>query len=389
MNTQSLLRSPEFQALLTNDLPGYDLLTYKPVVVPPELVDRKFLMVDPEFTLKYENKVSFRQQFAEHLNFPEFTIHLRQDMERTPEYFKQLLAGRTGMVMQDEQLSGGKGTFLINDFADYTNALDALERLSKHDKVVISDMVQGARERSIQACVTGYGVYTGPLQRQIIRDPTLSNLDVAEGDKFCGAQIIADDQNTALHQQAIEVAQQVGKVLQAEGYRGIFGVDFLQSAQDELFVLEVNPRLTGVTPLLTSLFSSDEGVPFYLLHILELGGYDYTVTDDTAEFDKDGALLMLHSLRNVPITVKDLPASGTYRMEQGNMIQISRSQQIADLKPGEFIFQEYMPPGMVIKPGGRLVTLQFKGKIIDSNTDKLYNDISETITVVRNHIHTT
>lgn len=388
LNTQALLRTKEFQQLLDDKLPGYDILTYKPVRIPEPLVGRKFLMVDPEFTERFENKVWFRERFAGTLNFPAFKVYARTSLSQTPEAFQELMAGRERIVIQDEALTGGKGTFIVGDFGRYRWALKELEELSKHGNVVISDIIEGAAERSIQGCVTRYGVVTGPLQRQIVAHPLLANLQVASGDKFCGAEIIDDDQNTPVHKEAQAVAQIVGEALKNAGYRGIFGVDFLLDEKGELFVLEVNPRITGVTPLLTALDEQGKGVPFYLLHLLELGGYPYEIQDASSDLQTGGSLLVLHSLENVPVYLKSAPQSGTYALKDGEAAFIRKDIRLRPLAENEFIIQQYMPPGMPIKPGGRLVTMQFGRKVIDGNSNSLYNHILTVIEKIQKQIIT-
>lgn len=383
LNTAALLATPEFRRLLTEDLAGYTVLPYKAVTVPPELQDRQFLMVNSQFTKLFENKVAFRELFGETLTFPAYVFVLRSALGRDEASYRDVAAGREAFVIQDEQLSGGKGTFIIRSYDDYIAALAALDRLSKDKKLVISDIVERPRERSIQACVTNKGVVTGPLQRQLVRNPLLANMDVPEGDKWCGAQIYAADQSTGTHLAAQHVAETVGKELAARGYKGIFGVDFLLGADEVLYTIEVNPRITGVTPLLAALYDDQEGVPFYLLHILELGGYPYEITDMSARFEKDGALLMLHSLENTEMYIESMPKSGTYRIENDQLVRVGDALQLADLKSGEWILQEYLPPGMAVKPGGRLATLLTREQTIDTDNDMLYNETTRAISAFR------
>lgn len=385
MNTQTLLETESFQELLDRELPGYDLLTYKPVTVPRPLAARKFLMTDKSFTRRYENKVWFRERFAGELDFPRFMVMSRDELGAEPSDLKRLLAGRSAIVLQDERLSGGKGTHLVSDHPSYQKALAALP---SGNKVVVSDMVQSARERSIQACVTETEVFTGPLQRQVIREPLLVNPDTPGVNMFCGAEILNTDQGTETHAAAARMARRIGEALREDGYRGIFGVDFLLDAAGRLFVIEVNPRITGVTPLLSSLYKGEQGVPFYLLHILALGGYEYEITDRSADFTREGAMLIIHSLSGVPVTIKDLPESGVYRLEEGKPVLVRRSLAINDLAAGEFVFQRYIQPGTVAGKGGRLATLLFDRPVIDTNTNKLYNDVSRIITAMRDSIHT-
>jgi hypothetical protein len=388
LNTAALLQEPSFQNLLQTKLAGYDFLTYKAVSIPKPLNGRKFLMVDHTLSNHLENKVEFRAMFKTSLYFPAFSVYYRQELQPIQGDFERVMAGRKGVVIQDEQLSGGKGTFFVTNLAEYQKALSNLGHLSGHLRLVVSDVVAGAKERSIQCCVTSQGVITGPLQRQIVGNSLLANLEVAEGDKFCGATILASDQDTPLHLEATRLAKLIGGVLHKKGYRGIFGVDFLLDAKGELYVLEINPRITGVTPLLTALYSEPEDVPFYLFHALELGGYPYEITDSSTKFNKEGSLLVLHSLSNQTVKMTKLPPSGTYIIKNGVLSNVSQNIDLLKLKRGEFIVQEYMPPNMRIKPGGRLLTIQIQGSAIDEKTDELYNTTTELLSVVRENITT-
>lgn len=387
-NTQALLATPEFQRLLDRHLPGYDLLTYKAVKVPSALANRKFLMVDEAVTSKYENKAYFRQKFHRDITFPAFEIVKRAELDPSQECFEKIMGNKVAKVIQDERLSGGKGTFIINDSKSYADALNVLDAISSSEQIVISDIVKDPKERSIQACVTDNVVFTGPLQRQIVSHPLLANNQAVGSDKFCGAQIIASDQGSNIHEQSIAVAQLVGEALRISGYRGIFGLDFLLDYVGKLFVLEVNPRITGVTPLLTALYKGEAGVPFYLLHLLELGKYDYNIEDKSIDLEATGALLVVHSLENSTVIITSAPPSGTYKLHSGELELVSRSIDMTCLQPDEFIIQEYMPPHMPIKPGGRLVTVQFRQQILDEKNDELYNTTVTIISALRRKIKT-
>lgn len=384
-NTTSLFDNPDFQRLLAEELPDFDLLTYRPATLPPALADRKVLMTDVSFTKQFENKAEFRRMFADSLPFPEFKIWNRAELVPTESSFNEVI-GNAPKIIQDEQLSAGKGSFVVNNPADYEAALKDLARLSKSQRVVVSEMVAGAKERTIQGCVTKAGVLTGPLQRQIVAHPVLANRAVAEGDKFCGAQILTSDQGTDTHRQAAAIAARVGQKLAEKGYKGIFGVDFLLGQDGKLYILEVNARITGVTILLTALFKGENAIPFYLLHILELGGYDYQITDETYRFDQTGALLIMHALETHPVQIVETPSSGTYTVVNMVLQRVSDNIDLHRLEQGQFIIADYMAAGMTIKPGGRILTIQFKEQILDENSDELYNNTLETITAIQRQL---
>ena len=213
-------------------------------------------------------------------------------------------------------------------------------------------------------------------------------MDVADGDKFCGAQILPSDTEPELNAAAAAITKAIGATLQAEGYKGIFGVDFLLDDSGELYVIEVNPRITGVTPLLTALYRGEAGVPFYLLHLLELGGYSYEIADASTRFDRSGSLLVLHSLQPGQVVIDYLPASGTYRINQGKLEPVSRNLDLNTLTVDELIFQEYMPPGMVIKPGGRMATVQFNRAVLGEENGVLLPEIERAVQAIHEQIRT-
>jgi hypothetical protein len=387
-NTRTLLADKQFQARINTELPGYDLMLYRATKIPKELAGRKFIMPDTALAKTYENKVLFRQKLSTVVPFAPFTILARHELEANEAAYEALSAAHIrGMVLQDATLSGGQGTYLVRDFVSYRRAAAALGQHHDNDNpVVVSDLIADAKELSIQACVTHSGVYTGPLQRQIIRNPVLS-LDVPGASSFCGIQILATDQGSELHDRVTAIAQQIGTLLQVEGYRGIFGVDLLQAPDGSVYVLEVNPRITGATPLLSALYRGEEGVPFYLLHILELGGYDYDITDKTAAFAKDGALLVVHSLQHETVTVGSLLAAGTYRIVNGELGYVSNQLLLSKLAADEFIVLPQTQVGETVPPGGMLLSLQFNHVAIDINRDKLYNDVTNIVSAVRRKIY--
>ena len=95
----------------------------------------------------------------------------------------------------------------------------------------------------------------------------------------------------------------------------------------------------------------------------------------------------MHSLSNKEELLIKMPASGTYVVKNGQLKMISRNIYIHELKSREeFILQRYVPEDVVIKPGGRLVNLLFNDSAIDLETDKLYNDTSNIIKLVRQDI---
>ena len=69
---------------------------------------------------------------------------------------------------------------------------------------------------------------------------------------------------------ARDYALRFGEQLRAEGYRGYFELDFLiEEETGEVFLGELNPRITGVTSLTNHSAFAHADAPLFLFHLLE------------------------------------------------------------------------------------------------------------------------
>ena len=85
-----------------------------------------------------------------------------------------------------------------------------------------------------------------------------------ENNRWCGGTYSADLQ-TSLMEPFSEIVTATADYLHQQGCFGVIGVDILQTADQKCFLVDVNPRLTGITPFLMAsrLFqqqSFDEGI---------------------------------------------------------------------------------------------------------------------------------
>lgn len=281
-STQALLYDSRFQDMLIKELKGYHVLTYKPVEVPSRLVSSGVNFISGsksmvQISSKFENKAWFRRKFLNSgINIPRHKIYKWQDLKTDEDFYNNLRGNREIFVIQDAVLSGGKGTSIVKDFEDYKATVESA--YNAQGEVVVSDFVSNSQDMSIQGVVTRYGIFIGPAHRQIVAHPQLLDPSIKGSDLFCGVEIRNSDQNSTVHQKLTKNAKIIGEELQKSGYCGIFGVDSLVSG-NEVHTIEVNPRITGATPLLTVNYKEGAHVPFYLLHMLELLDANYEIKD--------------------------------------------------------------------------------------------------------------
>ncbi|HCM52110.1 TPA: hypothetical protein DIS56_03205 [Candidatus Saccharibacteria bacterium] len=368
LNTQSLLNNADFQQRLVDEYKNRHVLTYKPLSlkIPPPVQKAalKFLGTNLDCPF-YENKALFRQEFGKLLPFPPFVVKKLSEIESLAD----IQSSSEPLILQHETMSGGKGTFLVSQPADLGEAIRVYRSQgSKNPKIVISQYINSALERSLQCCVTKYGTLIGPMQKQIVNAPELVNPQNLATEKFSGAQISDEPAMEPIYQSMAVVAKTVGKKLADSGYRGIFGLDFLIDKNGRLYLLEINQRLTGVTPLLTMLYRPDQDIPFLLLHILELGGADYQI-DDLAVDPKpvEGSMLILHSLSTHDGKLKSSPRSGIYSPQD---LEFIKSTYQLSPDRSELLFQRFVPLGSQVKAGSRLAIIYTRDLVLDSR-DKL------------------
>ncbi len=385
LNTQALLNNPSFQDIVLNNLPGYNILLYKPLGVDIPLNLRhsstSFLGTVSKRSESLENKIIFRSKFKDQLPFSRFKI-LDPFSEKEA---LSILKEEGAVVLQHESLSGGKGTFVIRGLDDYHHALDAISRIHGSRRFVVSKYVEDAAERSLQCCVTRYGVFVGPLQKQIVRNESLLNVLNTKADKFCGAEISFNDQFLGCYKEMAGYCETIGSFLLESGYRGIFGVDFLiDRKRGQPLVLEVNQRLTGVTPLLDMLYQPGD-LPFYLLHILETGNFDYEILDHSVNPSfSTGSLLVIHSKATSVFNLKNSPTSGLYR-GNGKHFLLPAYRFDENDKTDNILLQRYLPIGSKIKPGARLATIFSKQSVLGEN-DELKKSTLEMINNIYSNI---
>lgn len=79
-----------------------------------------------------------------------------------------------------------------------------------------------------------------------------------ETGRWTGGVFNADIQDD-FYDDFLKIAEPVAKYLHQHGYFGVVGIDILQNRDDEFFLVDLNPRLTGITPFLMSsrLFIAD------------------------------------------------------------------------------------------------------------------------------------
>jgi hypothetical protein len=169
----------------------------------------------------------------------------------------------------------------------------------------------------------------------------------------------------------------MGEQLRQEGYWGCFGLDFLLD-QDSgtMYLGEMNPRITGASPL-TNQAAIDRGQPPLLLfHLLEWMGVDFSL--DIDEFNQlwlepgpaaNWSQLIIDHIREGSETPAEVPASGVWRIEPDGDLHFVRRAFVpwAAADESEAFFMRTLDAGHPTFKGWCVGRLTARGRLIDDD----------------------
>ena len=186
------------------------------------------------------------------------------------------LAGSAGLgddlVVQTPYGDSGKTTFFIRGERDWDRY--AKEMTDQQLKVMKRLNVRAA---AVEAALTRHGTVVGPLMNDLTGYPELT----PHKGGWCGNDIFPEALSPEHRERARVLTQKLGDRLAAEGYRGFLEVDYLVDTDSgELYLGELNPRISGVTSMTNVTAGAYADMPLFLFHLLEFMGVDYEIDVD-------------------------------------------------------------------------------------------------------------
>jgi len=274
------------------------------------------------------------------------------------------------LVVQLPYGDSGNTTFFISNENDF---LPHATRITAQPVVKIMRRIR-CRQLTIEGCVTRHGTLVGPLQTELVGCRELTPFSGG----WCGNEVFAFHESTFLTPTIREQAQQamraLGVQLRQVGYRGCFGLDFLLD-QDTgaLYLGEMNPRITGATPMTSQAMLEADSVPLILFHLLEWFGADYEL--DVAAFNQQWlraehlsswSQMILEQIDDTNDIVTTAPQTGLWQMQADGTAQFVRSAVSlnAVTSETEALFLRTVNIGQAQYKGGGLGRIVLRGRML-------------------------
>jgi len=224
------------------------------------------------------------------------------------------------LVVQTPYGDSGRTTFFIKTEADYKKNADDM----KDEKLKIMKRINHM-PGTMEVCVTRHGTLSGPIQTDITGYEEITPYKGG----WCGNDVWPKIFNDKTRRELRGMAAGLGDRLYKEGYKGVFCMDFLLDTDDGTpYLGEVNPRISGASPLTNLITAHYGGVPLFLFHLLEYLDIDYEVNlrkiqNRWNEYDFWTQLVLKQTEDKVKL-LTHAPRSGVWSMDNHGGISFDR-----------------------------------------------------------------
>lgn len=178
--------------------------------------------------------------------------------------------------------------------------------------------------------MTRHGTIVGPLMTELVG---FKELTPYRGG-WCGNEVLAESFDDDTRQRARQMTADFGDELRKMGYRGYFELDFLRDLDtNELYLGEVNPRITGASAMTNLAAFAHADAPLFLFHLLEFSGVDFELDVDAlndrwadpANIDGWSQMVIKHTSDDVEM-VTAAPPSGIWQLDESGVAHFVREQ---------------------------------------------------------------
>jgi biotin carboxylase len=262
--------------------------------------------------------------------------------------------------------NAGSGTFFVRGQADWDQNASAL---TEQQEIKVMKRIRNV-EVCIEGAVTRHGTVIGPAMTSLVGYAELTSSKGA----WCGndiwREVLPPDQTHA----AREMVRKLGGVLSREGYRGYFEVDILHDLDSgELYLGEVNPRLSGASPMTNLTTEAYADMPLFLFHLLEYMDVEYELDIEEinsrwergyGEDEVWGQLILNETSPEVELFTAT-PRTGVWRIDDDGRVSFARpANDWATLLDGsEAFYMRVAAPGDLRSEGAQLGVLVTRGHL--------------------------
>lgn len=301
----------------------------------------------------FENKKNFREIlnkiwidpiFWENISYEKF-IWLNYN------YFFKKYWNKLVLQFPDIDIWWWIWTVFLNNEYEYNDLLFKIKDWFFKNKVIKSINITKFIDwisSSIIWCTTKHWVFTTNIQKQIIDIKEVINLKKWNW-LFCWHDWSSSNFSKNVNQKAQYFAKKVWEYMYSIWFKWIFWLDLLvDEKNDDVFIVECNPRFTWVFPMLSMIDIKMWNIPLDVFHILEFLWIDYEIDfkkiDNLYKNKKKWSHIILTNLNNKNIKIKNDILPWVYKFENNKIHFLKEWFLYSDLQnDNEFIIIDWNP----------------------------------------------
>jgi biotin carboxylase len=225
------------------------------------------------------------------------------------------------------------------------------------------------RAAAVEAVLTRHGTVVGPLMTDLTGHPELT----PHKGGWCGNDVFPEALSPEHRERARTLTRMLGDRLAEEGYRGFLEIDYLADVDTgELYLGEINPRISGVTSMTNVSAGAYADVPLFLFHLLEYLDVDYEIDVEDinrrwaeASGDDIWSQIILKDTGDEVEQLTAAPRTGIWRLEDSSEMEFARwGHDWHSLQDdSEAFFLRVLAPGDYRYPGADLGVLVARSRM--------------------------
>lgn len=273
------------------------------------------------------------------------------------------------LVVQTPFGDSGHTTFFISNEEEYNIYAD---EILKEDEVKIMKRIN-CKGTAIEGCVTQHGTIVAPLMTELVGFDALTPYKGG----WCGNEIYPNAFNADIREKAKVYTQRFGDQLRKEGYKGYFELDYLIDQDNgEVYLGELNPRVSGVSSLTNHSKFAMTDVPLFLFHLLEWMEIPYEINADeltnrwaeAQNMDSWSQLVLKHTRKTLELATK-VPRSGIWEMKNNGNINFKKmdAHRQSIVGDNEAFFMQITQEDDYLYEGADLGILMLRGRLMSDD----------------------
>jgi len=363
-NSKTVVASKEFKSFLESLHSPTAWMVYAPSEKIKKVATEfgaKVLAVSPQLFERLDNKV-FLRKVASKLNLPAPSSKL---LSSPADWNRKKGKLTFPVVVQELSGMGGRGSRMVK------NKEELVKILAKEEKwpLLVSEKKEGV-PLSIEGCVLKKDVFYLPPQIQVVDQEELVGKNTFG--RFCGHDFNSSLIPEEIQKICFEYVEKIGEVLRREGFKGLFSLDCIWAPDGKVYLIELNPRLTGTLPVQLWIQLAHKQIPLLAWHLMGFLKASYSVNQKRIQTQylrpRRGAHLVLHYLGRKPAYVTKGLKAGVYFFNGRKLIYRRADHNFSKLNKDEIIITDGVPAkGTYLKPGFTLCRIITKNSVLDKS----------------------